>query len=250
MSGTDDPIKIRALDRDGRSSRVKTDYLEIDCGGAGRFLISFSHHGGGSAALEIIAEVDGGEPSLSVQPGASNAVTLRLDLPEPVASVEDVTAPVVAPILKLTVQRALEGDDRALAPRKHRIRRWAQAALRNGMAEVTVRLVGEEEGRMLNRDYRDKDYATNILTFTYDAEERTMEGADPVLWGDLVLCVPVVIREALEQNKSPDAHFAHLVVHGMLHLQGFDHESSKDAKVMERIEKEVLASMGYADPYA
>lgn len=225
MSDTQEGIRIRALDRDGKSSRVKADYLEIDCGEAGRFLISFTRDGG--TALEIIAEADSGEPVLWVQPDAANAVTLRLEAPgAPSHSTDGSSASLVAPVLKLAVQRALDMHDRVHAPRKHRIRRWARAALQGGIAEVTVRLVGEDEGRVLNREYRGKDYATNILTFTYDAAERAAESADDVLWGDLVLCVPVVTREALEQRKSPDAHFAHLVVHGMLHLQGFDHENA------------------------
>lgn len=248
MSGMEDAIRIRALSRDGRSSRIKADYLEIDCGGAGRFLISFTKDN--AATLEVLAEADSGEPLLCVQPEAANAVTLRLDLLAAVSLSEDTALPVAEPVLRLTVQRALEGDDRALAPRKHRIRRWAQAALQSGIAEVTVRFVGEDEGRMLNRDYRGKDYATNILTFTYDPDEDTDQTTDSLLWGDLVLCVPVVIREALAQNKSPDAHFAHLVVHGMLHLQGFDHECDDDAKIMENLEKEILSKLGYADPYA
>jgi len=246
MSGMDG-IKIRALDRDGKSSRIKADYLEIDCGDAGRFLISFSSDSG--PTLEVIAEADSGEATLWVQPDAANSVTLRLDAPGATSGAEDVAATLAAPVLKLTVQRALDMQDRVHAPRKHRIRRWARAALQRGIAEVTVRLVGEEEGRMLNREYRGKDQATNVLTFSYEAEHGVLSSGD-VLWGDLVLCVPVVTREALEQKKSPDAHFAHLVVHGMLHLQGFDHESAEDAEVMEGLERDILSSLGYADPYA
>uniref|UniRef100_A0ABX1N1T6 Endoribonuclease YbeY n=1 Tax=Aromatoleum buckelii TaxID=200254 RepID=A0ABX1N1T6_9RHOO len=153
-------------------------------------------------------------------------------------SVDTETAP---PRLALTVQRAIGAENRARSPASVLVRRWALAALR-GDAELTVRLVGEAEGRRLNRDYRGKDYATNVLTFVYDEGER--------LAGDLVLCVPVVAREAAEQGKPLEAHFAHLIVHGMLHLQGFDHEAPDEAEEMEGIETRVLATLGYPNPYA
>jgi probable rRNA maturation factor len=148
------------------------------------------------------------------------------------------------------VQKALDDDERAHAPKKHRIRSWARAALRRD-AELTVRLVGEEEGRALNRDFRGKDYATNVLTFVYgEGMPMPDERDDAPLAGDLVLCVPVVVREAAAQGKDLAAHYAHLVVHGMLHLQGFDHETEADAAVMEALETEILAGLGYPNPYA
>ena len=156
-------------------------------------------------------------------------------------------------MLTLKVQKAVEGADKTNSPKKHSIRRWAQAALRRD-AQVTVRLVGEDEGRSLNRDYRGKDYATNVLTFAY-AEGEALPGVpdqaeDGPLAGDLVLCVPVVVREAAAQGKTLEAHFAHLVVHGMLHLQGFDHENEAEAAEMEALETSILRTLGYADPYA
>lgn len=165
-----------------------------------------------------------------------------------------------SPRLDLAVQRALGAANRALSPDTASIRRWASAALA-GAAEVTVRLVGAVEGRRLNRDYRGKDYATNVLTFVYDEGEAPFAGADEgpngggeiddaPLVGDLVLCVPVVAREAAEQRKPLDAHFAHLIVHGMLHLQGFDHEAADEAEEMESREAQILATLGYANPYA
>jgi probable rRNA maturation factor len=158
-------------------------------------------------------------------------------------------------MLNLFVQKAVEGADRDNAPKKHQIRRWAKAALLHD-AEVTVRLVGEAEGRALNKNYRGKDCATNVLTFAYsermgnekDGKPRKKGKKEPMI-GDLVLCVPVVAREANEQGRALDAHFAHLVVHGMLHLQGFDHRKKADATVMEAREREILGSLGYADPY-
>ena len=130
---------------------------------------------------------------------------------------------------------------RAVLPR-HRVTRWIRPALAPA-AETTVRTVGEDEGRQLNRDYRHKDYATNVLTFDYTQE--------PLVTADLVLCAPVVEREAREQNKSLEEHYAHLLVHGTLHAQGWDHETSEeDAQEMEAYETAILQELGFADPYA
>ena len=118
--------------------------------------------------------------------------------------------------------------------------RWARAALIGG-GEIAIRLVEDDEGQALNKEYRGKDYATNVLSFPYDTE--------PVVTGDLVICPSVVAREAAEQNKPLAAHYAHLVVHGMLHLQGWDHENDDDAQAMEDEETEILAALGYPDPY-
>jgi probable rRNA maturation factor len=129
---------------------------------------------------------------------------------------------------------------RAALPR-HKVARWIRHALQTD-AEITVRIVDAEEGLALNRDYRKKDYATNVLTFDY-----TME---PVVTADLVLCAPVVAQEAKEQGKTLQAHYAHLLVHGALHAQGWDHETSEeDAQVMELRETEILARLGFENPY-
>jgi probable rRNA maturation factor len=141
--------------------------------------------------------------------------------------------------LKLSLQFA-DATPRVLLPR-HRVARWLRAAL-DLPAEIALRIVGADEGRSLNRDYRGQDHATNVLTFAY---ERT-----PRVVADLVLCAPVVAREAAEQEIDLEAHYAHLVVHGALHAQGFDHERSADAKAMEWRESAVLIRLGFADPYA
>ncbi len=125
-------------------------------------------------------------------------------------------------------------------PSASRIRQWARAALA-AEARVTIRIVGRAEGRKLNRCYRRKDYATNVLTFVFHDS--------PPLVGDLVLCAPVITREARSQRKTVAAHYAHMVVHGLLHLQGYDHETKKDAAVMERRERTLLARLGYPNPY-
>lgn len=147
----------------------------------------------------------------------------------------------------MNVQRALKVAEREHAPKAVDLRCWARAALRDRDIEVAVRLVGEHEGRALNLDYRGRDYATNVLTFTYGEEAG---GEDMPLYGDIVMCVPVVVREAAEQGKAVAAHFAHLMVHGMLHLQGFDHESEAEAEIMEALETEILAGLGIDNPYA
>jgi len=127
-------------------------------------------------------------------------------------------------------------------PSRRRLRAWAQAALERDV-QVTLRVVGRAEGRRLNRDFRGRDHATNVLTFVYS------EPGQP-LAGDIVLCAPVVEAEARAQGKTSDAHYAHLVVHGMLHLQGYDHERSAAAAAMEARESEIVTRLGYADPYA
>ena len=130
---------------------------------------------------------------------------------------------------------------RAALPR-HSVTRWIRHALQSD-AEITVRIVDEEEGKTLNLDYRGKDYATNVLTFDYTHE--------PVVTADLVLCAPVVAREAQENGKTLQAHYAHLLVHGTLHAQGWDHETSdEDAQEMEAYEIDILAALGIDNPYA
>ncbi len=139
--------------------------------------------------------------------------------------------------LNLSVQYACARDG---LPVRADFVRWARAALVGG-GEITIRLVDAEEGQTLNNDYRGKDYATNVLSFPYETE--------PLVMGDLVICPSVVAKEANEQNKPLAAHYAHLTVHGMLHLQGWDHENDDDAQAMETEEKEILAALGYPDPY-
>lgn len=137
----------------------------------------------------------------------------------------------------VVVQRATRS---APIPPAALLRRAALAA-REGACEVTVRIVGEAEGRELNARFRGRDYPTNVLSFAYATE--------PVLAGDLVLCATVVQREAQEQGKALEAHYVHLVVHGMLHLQGHDHEEEAQAQRMEALERTIVTGLGYPDPY-
>jgi probable rRNA maturation factor len=143
------------------------------------------------------------------------------------------------PALSLSLQFA-DASHRERLPR-HKVARWVRAAL-EAPAQITVRIVGEDEARALNRNYRGRDYATNVLTFDYSDE--------PEVVADLVLCAPVVAREAREQRLALEAHYAHLLVHGALHAQGYDHEHDEDeAALMEQRETQILVGLGFADPY-
>ena len=127
-----------------------------------------------------------------------------------------------------------------------RVRRWVQAALL-GPAEINVRFVDAAEGQVLNRDYRAKDYATNVLTFAYNEGEEL--AADEPVQADIILCTDVLQREADEQRKTVEEHTAHLVVHGVLHAQGYDHEHEEEAGEMENLERDILEALGYPNPY-
>lgn len=141
------------------------------------------------------------------------------------------------PGLVMTVQYAI--DARGL-PSRARLRRWAHAALERD-ARLTVRIVGTGEARALNRHYRGTDRPTNVLTFVMRKRPR--------LEGDIALCAPVIAREARARHRSAAAHYAHLLVHGVLHLQGYDHETERQARLMERRESRVVARLGFPDPY-
>ena len=143
------------------------------------------------------------------------------------------------PELRLSLQFA-DPTDRTLLPR-HKVARWIRTAL-EAPGEITVRIVGAVEAQALNRAYRAKDYATNVLTFDYSRE--------PVVHADLVLCAPVIEREAAELGITRQAHYAHMLVHGTLHAQGCDHEADDEARAMEARESELMRSLGFSDPYA
>jgi probable rRNA maturation factor len=142
---------------------------------------------------------------------------------------------------------------RAGLPAAVSFRRWVAAALdgRIREADLAVRIVGAREGRALNRHYRGKDYATNVLSFPADVADgvKLPKGVKLPLLGDIVLCAPVVAREAREQKKPLAAHYAHLTVHGALHLLGWDHQDAREAECMEQLEREILAGLGIGDPY-
>ncbi|HXZ96186.1 MAG TPA: rRNA maturation RNase YbeY [Burkholderiales bacterium] len=139
--------------------------------------------------------------------------------------------------LNLTVQYRVRGDN---LPSRWQLRKWTLAALTQ-RAQITMRIVGEKEGRGLNRDFLGRDYATDVLTFTYP-------GSRP-LTGDIALCAPVVRREASEHGISLKACYAHLVVHGVLHLQGYDHHHRAEARKMEKMEAQIITRLGFPDPH-
>jgi probable rRNA maturation factor len=149
-------------------------------------------------------------------------------------------------MLELDLQVA---SDAATLPSEAQFRAWCEAGLRQRTAdsELTIRLVDEAEGRELNHTYRQRDYATNVLSFPADVPDEML---DIPLLGDLVICVPVVVREAQEQGKTLEAHWAHLVIHGCLHLLGYDHIEDAEAEEMEALERTLLAELGHPDPYA
>ncbi|MDO9622758.1 MAG: rRNA maturation RNase YbeY [Pseudomonas sp.] len=149
-------------------------------------------------------------------------------------------------MLELDLQVATQATD---LPSAAQFRAWCEIALRQRTAdsELTIRLVDETEGHELNHTYRQRDYATNVLSFPADVPDELL---DIPLLGDLVICVPVVEREALEQEKTPEAHWAHLVIHGCLHLLGYDHIDDDEAEEMEALERTLLAELGHPDPYA
>jgi probable rRNA maturation factor len=141
------------------------------------------------------------------------------------------------PKLAATIQYASVADS---LPSASQFRKWAKAALRVD-TEVTIRIVDAEEGQLLNNTYRGKDYATNVLTFPLTEE--------PHLMGDIIICASVVATEAKAQQKSLEAHYAHLTVHGILHLHGYDHETDAQAELMEGLETAIVTKLGYASPY-
>lgn len=249
--------KVVITDGRGKRNRLAAEQIDLDFGEGRRLRFLFSETGENDLEIEAVAADDESVPILNVQPYACNVICLRVVGVSKEAFAEEDEKP-SEPVLSLLVQKAVEGADRDNTPKKYQIRRWAQAALLQQSVEATVRLVGEAEGRALNKNYRGKDCATNVLTFAYggkkEGEDKInafpgQDGERDTVIGDIVLCVPVVAREAGEQGKALDAHFAHLVVHGMLHLQGFDHKKKTDAGAMEAREREILNTLGYADPY-
>lgn len=152
---------------------------------------------------------------------------------------------------KLTLSVQYPDDRLKASITRPAIRRWVQAAL-FAPAELTIRFVDAAEGRTLNQQYRGKDYATNVLTFAYNEGDEFGNGVadDEPTRADIILCTDVLEREAAEQHKTVEQHTAHLIVHGVLHAQGYDHEDDEEAAEMEGIESEILGELGYADPYA
>lgn len=237
MAQTERPV-FYAVDATGRRRALKAESLEIHWPDGRRLGVSLPPSAW--ADVELMAESDEATPVIQMQSASCNLLTLRL---VSMHDTQDAGGTPVPVRLEMPIENRVPKaeDDKQWRPKKKQIRAWARSALGQD-AVIGLRIVGEAEGRELNQDYRSKDYATNVLTFVYDE-------TDGVLNGDMVICLPVVIREAQEQGKTVADHFAHLVVHGMLHLQGLDHEDDEEAALMEALEADILARLGIANPY-
>lgn len=231
--------EIYAVDADGKQKRVKADALRIVLADGSELQILLDEQ---SNILIGTPSDDLAPARLVLRAGAANAVRIEVERDEAPPFFEDTPEG----SLDLAVQYGVRPKG---TPGKKLLRSWVEAALEAGLdASITVRIVDEAEGRELNHDYRGKDKATNVLSFAFNEGEPIM-GMEDVTMGDLVLCAPVVEREALEQGKTLEAHWAHLVVHGVLHLQGYDHLDDVEAEAMESLETAILQTLGYPDPY-
>ena len=239
--------RLSLFDAKGKARTVDAQGLRIDFPD-GRSLMFDLSGSSGEAAVAIVAQHN--DPAmrakLALQPEHYDSVTLHVGAePAPREDEDDTEDALREPVLDLSVQYGDEitSDVRKTLPKRKLIAEWIEPAL-FASAQLTVRFVGEDEGRALNAGYRHKDYPTNVLTFAYDA------APDGTVIGDLVLCCPVVEKEAHDQGKPLAAHYAHLLVHGVLHAQGYDHETSdEDAAEMEALEVDILAKLGFPNPY-
>ena len=249
--------RVDVFDAKGKPKTVDASALRIAFADGRSLIISVPDTADGAITLVAEHSDTNTNAMLSLRPEHHDSVTLRIEAePGQTERTEDLDdtfwnhggeafddAEMLT--LDLTVQHGdeLKAAARKALPKEKDIEAWIAPAL-FADAQLNVRFVGEEEGRTLNRTYRDKDYATNVLTFSYAESDE-----DPVA-ADIVLCCPVVEKEAKEQGKPLVAHYAHLIVHGALHAQGYDHEDPADAEEMEGIETEILGDLGFADPYA
>ncbi|MEX3605423.1 MAG: rRNA maturation RNase YbeY [Burkholderia sp.] len=242
--------RVSLFDARGKVKSVETQGLRIDFPD-GRALMFDLSGASGEASIPIVAQhADAGQRvTLTLRPGYYDSLTLSVgDEPSPegdstLAAGSD-TEPASEPELELVVQYGDEiaTSQRKKLPKPKLIAEWLSTALFSD-AQLTVRFVGEKEGRELNGGYRKKDYPTNVLTFAYD------QASDGTTIGDLVLCCPVVEKEVAAQDKPLVAHYAHLLVHGALHAQGYDHErGEEDAAEMEALEIDILAKLGFPPP--
>ncbi|CAI8696804.1 rRNA maturation RNase YbeY [Burkholderia cepacia] len=245
QSAAPESPRLSLFDAKGKARTVNAQGLRIDFPD-GRSLMFDLSGSSGDAAVAIVAQHN--DPAmrakLALQPEHYDSVTLHVGA-ELAPREDEIEDALHEPELDLSVQYGDEitSDVRKTLPKRKLIAEWIEPALFAG-AQLTVRFVGENEGRTLNAGYRHKDYPTNVLTFAYDA------APDGTVIGDLVLCCPVVEQEAHDQGKPLTAHYAHLLVHGALHAQGYDHETSdEDAAEMEALEVDILAKLGFPNPY-
>jgi len=227
------------FDAEGRARKSAAHALRVQLADGRSLTVDLSQAADGVVALLAEHTDTRQQAGLLVRPDNHDSLSVAVTA-TPVVTTTG--TPATPPALDLDVQHGNGVGKRAGLPTRRQLETWVKSAL-YADAALTVRFVGEEEGRTLNRTYRGKDYATNVLTFAYAESED-----DPVS-GDIVLCCPVVEAEARQQRKPLEAHYAHLVVHGVLHAQGYEHEDDAEAEEMEAIETETLQALGYADPY-
>ncbi|AOY91734.1 rRNA maturation RNase YbeY [Cupriavidus sp. USMAA2-4] len=241
-SRTPSPAAAPALtlfDADGRARKSAAHALRVQLPDGRSLTIDLSQAADGVVALVAEHTDTRQQAGLLVRPDNHDALAVAITATPQTTTTGTPASP---PALELEVQTGEGIGKRAGLPPRRRIETWVKSAL-YADATLTLRFVGEEEGRALNRSYRGKDYATNVLTFAY------AESVDDPVTADIVLCCPVVEAEAREQGKPLEAHYAHLIVHGVLHAQGYEHEDDAEAEEMEAIETETLQALGYADPY-
>jgi probable rRNA maturation factor len=227
------------FDADGRARKSAANALRVQLPDGRSLTVDLSQAADGVVALLAEHTDTRQQAGLLVRPDNHDAVSVAVTA-TPLATTTG--TPATPPEVELDVQYGDGVRKRTGLPSAKQIGKWVRSAL-FADATLTIRFVDEEEGRTLNRTYRGKDYATNVLTFAY------AEHADDPVTGDIVLCCPVVEAEAKAQKKPLDAHYAHLIVHGALHAQGYEHEHDGEAEEMEAIETETLQALGYADPY-
>jgi len=227
------------FDADGRARKSAANALRIQLADGRSLTLDLSQAGDGVVALLAEHTDTRQQAGLLVRPDNNDALSVAVTA-TPIVTTTG--TPATPPELDLDVQHGDGASKRDGLPARKQIEKWVKSAL-YADAALTVRFVDEEEGRALNRSYRGKDYATNVLTFAY------AESADDPVTGDIVLCCPVVEAEAKSQKKSIEAHYAHLIVHGVLHAQGYEHEDDAEAEEMEAIETETLQALGFDDPY-
>jgi probable rRNA maturation factor len=227
------------FDADGRARKSAANALRIQLADGRSLTLDLSQAGEGVVALLAEHTDTRQQAGLLVRPDNNDALSVAVTA-TPIVTTTG--TPATPPALDLDVQHGDGASKRDGLPARKQIEKWVKSAL-YADAALTVRFVDEEEGRALNRSYRGKDYATNVLTFAY------AENADDPVTGDIVLCCPVVEAEAKSQKKSIEAHYAHLIVHGVLHAQGYEHEDDAEAEEMEAIETETLQALGFDDPY-
>lgn len=232
-------ISLTLFDADGRARKSAAHAVRVQLPDGRSLTVDLSQAADGVVALLAEHTDTRQQAGLLVRPDNNDALSVAVTA-TPVVTTTG--TPATPPALELEVQQGDGVGKRAGLPSRKQIETWVTSAL-YADATLTVRFVSEDEGRTLNRSYRGKDYATNVLTFAYAEHED-----DPVT-GDIVLCCPVVEAEAREQHKPLEAHYAHLIVHGVLHAQGYEHEDDAEAEEMEAIETETLQALGYEDPY-